>query len=80
MGGTALTVPPPQLGETVNKLRGGSDRWDKKLVGGDFGLQKSNICKIRFCMFNIYFHKNICFTVFLNSAGFCDSAMVNIGC
>ena len=26
------------------------------------------------------FHKNVCFTVYLNSAGFCDSAMVNISC
>ena len=52
---------------------------------GDFGIQKTNICKIRFCMFNIFFNtyffnKNDCFTICLKSAGFCDSAVVNIGC
>ena len=48
MGGTV----PPSEGGTVNRLwgrgvRGGTDR-------GDFGLQKSNICKIRFCIFKTY--------------------------
>ena len=32
----------------------GTNRGEKKFWG-DFGSQKSNICKIRFCMFNTHF-------------------------
>ena len=77
MGGTS---PPPMRGDHEQVMRGDRYWGTKNLWGGDFGLQKSNIYKIHFCMFNTYFHKNICFTVCLNSAGFCDSAVVNIGC
>ena len=49
-GGTV----PPVRGDHEQVIRG-TDRGDKKLVGGDFGLKKSNICKIRFCMSSTYF-------------------------
>ena len=63
------TVPPQWH---VPLMRGGAGRGRQKICGGggDFGLKKSNICKIRFCMFNTYF----CVLLF------CDSAVVNIGC
>ena len=77
--GDCPPTPPPVRGDCEQVMRG--DRWgDKKFVGGEFGLKKSNICKIHFVCSTHTFHKNICFTVCLNSAEFCDSAMVNIGC
>ena len=56
--GTALPVRGGGgLGEVMSKLYGGTDSGgrDKSFVWREFVLQKPNICKVRFCMFNTYF-------------------------
>ena len=49
------TVPPPVTGDREQVMRGDRSGGTKNLWKGDFGLKKSNICKIRFCMFNTHF-------------------------
>ena len=71
MGGT---VPPSEGGDREQVMRG--DRWGgtKNLWGETLTYRNQIVCSTH------TFHKNICFTVCLNFTGFCDSAMVNIGC
>ena len=58
-----------------------TDRGDKKFVGGGTLAYRNQISlKSVFVCSAHTFHKSICFIVCLNSAGFCDSAVVNIGC
>ena len=63
--------------------KGGADRggqiWrGKKIVAGGT-LAHRNQISVFVCTIHT-FHKNVCFTVCLNSTGCCDSAMVNVGC
>ena len=77
MGGT---VPPPPIRGDLEQVMRGTDRGDRKFVGGTLGYRNQISIKSVFVCSTRTFHKNICFTVCLNSAGFCDSAVVNIGC
>ena len=62
---------------------GGGGGVGQKICGGGGGvtlaLRNQISVKYVFVCSTHTFHKNICFTVCFNSAGFCDSAMVNIG-
>ena len=71
-GGTV----PPVRGDCEQVMRG-----DKKVVGGGTLSYRNQLSvKSVFVCSTHIFHNNICYTVCLNSAGFCDSAMVNVGC
>ena len=55
-------------------------RGTKNLSGGTLAYRNQISVKSVFVCSTHICHKNICYTVCLNSTGFCDSAMVNIGC
>ena len=54
----------------------------QKICGGGGTLAYRNQISVKsvFVCSTHTFHKNVCFTVCLNSAEFYDSAMVNVGC
>ena len=78
MGGDC---PPTSSGDREQVMRG-ADRGAKNLwgEGGTLAYRNQISVKSVFACSTHNFHKNICFTVCLNSAGFFDSALVNIGC
>ena len=63
------------MGGTVPPVRGDLGLW-----WGTLAYRNQISVKPIFVCSTHTFHKNVCFTVCLNSTGVCDSAMVNVGC
>ena len=60
--------------------QGGQVGGAKNLWGGTLAYRNQISVKSDSACSTHTFSKNVCFIVYLNSAGFCDSAMANIGC
>ena len=59
---------------------GGADRGGQRICEREtLAYRNQKFVKSVFVCSTHTFHKNICCTVCLNSTGFCDSTMVNIG-
>ena len=67
------------MGE-LSPCEGGQIGGTKNLWGGTLAYRNQISVKSVFVCSTHTFHKNVCFTVCLNSAEFYDSAMVNVGC
>ena len=58
----------------------GTDRGGQKICGGTLAYRNQIAVEVVFVCSTHTFHENVCCTVCLDSAGFCDSEIVNIGC
>ena len=78
MGGDC--PPPPMRWDREQVMRGDREGGTKNLWGETLVYRNQISVKSVVVCSSHTFHKNICFTVSLNSPRFCDSAVVNIAC
>ena len=74
-----LSPLPAVRGDCKQVIRG-TNRGGQKICWGTLVYRNQISVEFVFVCSTHAFHKNVCFTVCLNSSGFCDSEIVNTGC